>query len=96
MRKGRWFELSDAQAARWASIREGGRRRYIVLTGVFGWGLLTALLSTVAGQLTGAPGPFPGRLAIALVMFPLSGILWGALMWSLGERRYLEWSVKSR
>jgi hypothetical protein len=78
------------QLAKWQSVRQQGRRRYIFLHGVLGWGVPTALLSTVIGSLLGAPGPVLGRLAIALVAFSLTGIWFGARMWSDGERRYLE------
>ena len=62
------------------------------MTGVLGWGLPTALISTATMQLIGAPGPFLGRLAIAVVVFLLGGIVFGAWMWSIRERRYHEWS----
>ena len=86
-------DLSDADAARWAAIRQRGRRRYIVVSGVLGWGVPTAILTTTFMQLVGGvPGPFLGRLALGLVTFPLGGIWFGAWMWSVNERRYLEWS----
>ena len=76
--------------ADWESVRQRGRRRYILLHGVLGYGVPVALGSTVIGGMLGAPGPFLGRLAIVLIAFSLSGIWFGARMWSAGERQYLE------
>ena len=76
--------------ADWESVRQRGPRRYILLHGVLGWGVPAALGSTVIGGMLGAPRPFLGRLALALIVFSLSGIWFGARMWSVGERRYLE------
>jgi hypothetical protein len=96
MTAGGGSRLSDAQAEKWTFIRNRGRRRYILVTGVLGYGLPTALICPVVMQLTGAPGPLWGRLVIALLMFPLGGITFGRLMWSINERRYQEWSVSRR
>jgi hypothetical protein len=93
MRLGRDRVMSDAEAARWALIKEGGRRRYLVVTGVLRWALPVAFISTVIEQLIGVHGPFVGRLAIALVASTIFGIVFGAAMWSMGERRYQEWRV---
>ena len=86
----------DKQAQKWAAIRQRGRRRFILRTGVLGWGVPAALVFTAIGWTFGAPGPLLGRLAIALVLFPLTGIWFGARMWVESERRYLESSQTDR
>ena len=83
--------MSEGQATRWVSIRNGGRRRYIFLTGVVRWGIGIAVLTGIVGGWLGAPGPFLSRLAIALVVYPLAGIGYGAWMWSFNVRRYRDW-----
>jgi hypothetical protein len=86
--------MSEGQATRWALIRQRGRRRYIFLIGVVRWGIGIAVLSTILGGWLGAPGPFLGRLAIALAVYPVGGIIYGAWMWSFNERRHSEWIGK--
>lgn len=79
----------------WESIRRGGRRRYILLRGVLGWGWPVALLSTIISQVIwSAPGPFVGRLGLALLVFSFGGIAFGAFMWARGERRCHELDVR--
>jgi hypothetical protein len=93
-RMSRRSPLSEVQAAKWASIRRRGRRRYIFLSGVLRWGVGIAVPTTIVAGWLGAPAPFLGRLAIALVVYPLIGIGYGAWMWSFNERRYSEWIDK--
>jgi hypothetical protein len=77
--------------ARWQSIRRGGRRRYVLLHGALGWGWPVAFFYTLISQvLWSPPGPFLGRLGIALVVFSVGGVAFGASIWSLCERRYLD------
>ena len=83
------------KAAQWALIRERGRRRYILVTGLLGWALPVACLSTLINHVIGAPGPFVPRLAIAVVVAPVFGYLFGVLMWSQNERDYRKWKAKS-
>ena len=94
MRLGRGSYLSDAQAARWASIRARGRSRFIVVYGLGIFGICGALIHSVITQFTGAPGPFWGRLAIALLVSPLFGIGFARSMWSINERWYHAWSSR--
>ncbi len=61
------------------------RRRFILRRGVFGWGLITAILWSVAMAWWG-PGPLWIYLAVALVLFSIGGWFWGAVMWRLAQR----------
>ena len=84
--------MSDREASTWDAVRARGRRRYILMSGVLGWGLPMAF-GVVLGEelLLDRPGPFLGRLAISLVMFLLGGFWFGRKMWADNERRYVEW-----
>jgi hypothetical protein len=84
--------MSDAEATKWSEIRARGRRRFILIRGVLGWGVLTAILLSIVGHVfLQGPAPFLGRLAISLALFPVGGIYVGTHSWSAGERRYFAW-----
>jgi hypothetical protein len=95
MRLKEWWSrqqhLTDAQAARWESVRRRGRRRFILVEGVLIWGVSGGVLTAIVTHLLGSPGPLWGGLAINLVLFPLGGIGFGKKMWTHGERRYAAW-----
>ncbi len=70
------------------------RRRFILVVGVLGWGVPTAILSSLLLQMwKGFPpgwyqtGRFLGGLALALVVFAISGVFFGAVMWGMLARR---------
>ena len=83
------------KVARWTSIRERGRRRYILVTGVLGFALPVLLIRIVVNYLMETPEPFP-RLAISAVIAPVCGSFLGALMWSQNEREYHKWIAGTR
>ena len=73
--------------ARWARIRRKGPLRFILLRGVLGWGLVAALVySLVMWAVAGAN--LRVLLPLSMVIFPIGGVLWGAVMWWFLERRY--------
>ncbi len=79
-------ETSDP-FARWTQVRRKGPLRFVLLRGVLGWGLTAALLySLIMCAVTGANLRL--LLPTALVLFPVGGLLWGAVMWWILERRY--------
>ena len=83
--------FSDAEAAKWAVVRERGRGRYILVSGVLGWGIWTAVLWSFLMSRGEHGKSFLFNLAFAIVGFPLGGWAWGAWMWSSMERRYRAW-----
>ena len=82
--------------ARWERNRAMGRSTFIWRRGVFGWGIPVALL-TIAYQVVQEQG-FVWRLvmtqhlktgiAIAMLVFPLCGYLFGRYLWTTGEENY--------
>lgn len=71
---------------KWSELRKVGRSAFVWRYGVFGWGISTAIL--FAGLECSHNGWQAGltQLPIALVVFPLCGVVWGRLMW-----RFFEW-----
>jgi len=61
-------------------VRERGHLRYVVLYGVLGWGMSTAVLFSL-GMWLWEKEPFLHILPGALVAFGVSGILFGEIMW---------------
>lgn len=71
---------------RWTKIRERGRKRFVLLYGVLGWGVPTALLFTIWNGFAEGWDGLLAKLLISLVIFPIGGIFWGMLMWAFLER----------
>lgn len=72
---------------RWAQVRRQGMVRFVLVRGVLGWGLTTALIYSLL--MWGIAGANPRvLLPLSLLLFPLGGLLWGAAMWWLLERKY--------
>jgi hypothetical protein len=81
--------------ARWERTRALGRTDFILRRGVLGWGLPAAILTivykVVQEQGFTAPQLTSGLLtviAVALVVFPLAGALFGRWLWTTSEQRY--------
>lgn len=73
--------------SRWEKVRAKGALRFVLLYGVLGWGVTTAIVFT--GILWLLPGDDPARLLpLVFTLFPLGGLAWGASMWWFLERAY--------
>ena len=76
----------EATLARWQKIRDQGPLRFILLRGVLGWGVPTALLW--CGLMTVfTERAFLPLLVAALIGFPVCGLIWGGAMWFIAERK---------
>jgi hypothetical protein len=77
--------MADAPKSveRWERIRRRGRRSFVWRWGVLAWGLPTGVLFSVMMivQPDESIGSAMGTAAVALVVFPLGGLVWGNLMW---------------
>ena len=60
--------------------------RFILLVGVFGWGITTAILSQLIKHFTGEENFFDG-IALSLIICPITGILFGYIMWNLDHKK---------
>jgi hypothetical protein len=75
---------------RWERIRAAGRKRFIVLWGVLGWGVCSALLFSV-WIIRSEHESFwsgVGTAAVSLIVFPLGGIFFGYMTWIMCECMY--------
>ncbi len=81
-------QLTQKQFERLANTRSKGRKRFIWLHGVLGWGVFVALFWSCWMAAWKGWEQFLIYLLIALVMFPIGGYFWGASMWNRFERLY--------
>jgi hypothetical protein len=87
---------SGEASSPWARERAGGRTRFILRRGVLTWGLPMAILTIVYKVIQEQGFVATPRLtehlrtaiAIALVVFPLCGWLFGRWLWQTGEENY--------
>ncbi|WP_334060504.1 hypothetical protein [Alteromonas sp. S005] len=73
---------------KWAKIREKGKQRFVLVNGVLGWGLPTAILWVFLMEFLEPSENIWVRPIIALIIFPIAGIAFGHLMWNKSEKAY--------
>lgn len=78
---------TDGQFSKWEGIRKQGFLRFVLVRGVLGWGLGTAILYSLIMWLV-SDIAMSKLLPLALMLFPLLGLLWGAFMWWFIDRKY--------
>jgi hypothetical protein len=88
--------MNEKTAAWWSAIRAKGRKRYIILHGMLLWGVLTALLWSVAMSLLEGWVRLPFYLIGGLIGFPIGGYAFGAWTWKRLERQYQEWQARCK
>ncbi|MDD5327859.1 MAG: hypothetical protein PHY02_08620 [Phycisphaerae bacterium] len=80
-------ELSEQQKEKLSRTLAKGKWRYVILYGVLMWGVMTAILYRVLTICwDGNKEPFLGQFlsaetALALIIFPVTGIGFGLVMW---------------
>ncbi len=75
----------EAALARWQKIREQGPLRFIVVRGMLGWGLITAVL-WCGLMMVFTEREFLPLLTAALIGFPIGGLVWVGAMWFMAEK----------
>ena len=78
----------DPHLARWEATRRRGPWRFILLRGVLLWGLGCGLLFGLLSASAFPQAPAAQRWALSLSLFPLGGLVLGALLWRTHERTY--------
>ena len=83
------------EIARWEKTRAMGRTDFILRRGVLSWGVPTAILTiiykVIQEQGFATPHLTDGLrtvIAVAFVVFPLAGGLFGRWLWTSSEQRY--------
>jgi hypothetical protein len=75
--------VANKSQTRFDNLRALGRRKFIGIYGMLGWGVPTALLFALA--ICSAEGfrQFVPTLEVSMFIFPVAGIFWGAAMWEV-------------
>ncbi|TKB03725.1 hypothetical protein E5672_06465 [Alteromonas portus] len=73
---------------KWAKTREKGKQRFVLVNGVLGWGIPTAILWAVLMEFIEPLENIWVRPIIALIIFPIAGIAFGHLTWNRSEKTY--------
>jgi len=71
---------------KWEEKRAQGKWRYIIMDGMFGWGITVALLASMLRLLFF--DPTISSLMTGMVLFIGAGFVFGWLMWGILEKRY--------
>ncbi len=83
----------DKRWQKWEQTRQMGRNRFILFYGVFGWGVLTALLSTLWMYFLIRDDVLI-LFVTSIILFPIGGYFWGYYMWRLSEKKYRQYLEK--
>jgi hypothetical protein len=86
--------LTARQAAKWERARRLGPVRFILLLGLLGVGVTAGVLF-VAVETWTTDQPFGSLVVEAIVVWPIVGLVWGVLMWLIGERSYRRWQERA-
>ena len=70
-------------ANRFENLRALGRRKFIGIYGMLGWGVPTALLFALSMASAEGFRQFVPTLEVSMFIFPVAGIFWGAAMWEV-------------
>ena len=76
---------------RWESIRRKGKARFILFTGVLGWGLTTFVIMTFLFNRKNQRMQSPEGIAGSAVIWALGGICFGWCIWGISEKKYLNY-----
>ncbi|WP_438864011.1 hypothetical protein [Neptunicella sp.] len=75
---------------KWEATRTKGKKRFIWINGFIGWGITTAVLWSLIMQIIQPQDEIWVRPLIALLLFPLGGLVWAHFVWQATEKKYLK------
>ena len=85
----------ERRTRRVAKLRAKGRRSYILIYGVLGWGLTCAVLSTALDFWIRGDPVLLHDVVFRFVLWPAMGFLWGAVTWSRMEKQWADLETDS-
>lgn len=79
--------LKAAKIARLQTLITKGKWHFVIIYGVLGWGVSTALLVTMLQSYITST-PFVDKVTTALVFYPASGLGFGLVLWMILNNQY--------
>jgi len=73
---------------KWKQVRAKGKARFIWMNGFLFWGVSTAVLWSTLMQLFQPQEPIWVRPLVAIIVFPVGGLIWSNWLWYFSERKY--------
>lgn len=81
---------------RWQTMRQKGMTRFILVTGIFSYGLPMFVIMTFVVNRRPDQPLTALRIAISAVIWTLGGAAFGFIMWKLNEGRYQRFLAKNK
>ena len=89
--------MNQVQKERWEKARAKGRDHFVWMVGVLRWGIISgSVISTMmylnrnAWDINALFGmKYVSHLSFSLLLFSVFGYVWGRMVWSLTEKKYL-------
>jgi len=79
--------LNATKIARLQKLISKGKRYVVIVYGVLGWGIPTALLATLI-QTYPSFSAFIDKISLALILYPISGLAFGLILWMRINNQY--------
>jgi hypothetical protein len=86
--------VKETQKNHWEKTRAKGKKRFLIINGIFGWGIPTAILFTFITSFFDHhysiifDKDFIKTLVTSIIIFPASGLFWGLWVWGWTEKSY--------
>jgi hypothetical protein len=74
------IDMNSEQCTKLEKIIAKGKWHYIIVNGVLGWGVSTAVLFSLIQSFTSEES-FADAIGLSIMLFPLAGVGWGLFMW---------------
>ena len=84
------IDMSNLKATKIARLQKliaKGKWYFVIVYGVFGWGISTALLVTLI-QTYLSSSSFIDKISTALIIYPVSGLAFGLVLWMMANNQY--------
>lgn len=73
---------------KWEITRRKGKKRFMIINGALAWGIPTAVLWILGMSYMNPEFSTLFMSIVALIVFPIGGLLWGKFMWEWTEKAY--------
>jgi phosphate/sulfate permease len=79
--------MNSEQFTKLEKIIAKGKWHYIIVNGVLGWGVSTAVLFSLFQSFTSEQF-FTDVIGLSIILFPLAGVGWGLFIWFYINKQY--------